>query len=194
MNSNKTLVEHLVEGGYIQSSRVEQAFRNIDRANFVPEEYRSEAYRDRPLPIGKDATISAPHMVAMNTELLEVESDHRVAEVGSGSGYQAAILGELCREVIGVDISEDLVEKSRDRLKGKENVEIVRGDGLEGLENKFDRILFSCAIDSFEPFENYLKDSGIIVAPINQDGSQVLKKYQDGEVTEHGRVRFVNMR
>ncbi|MFB6208025.1 MAG: protein-L-isoaspartate O-methyltransferase [Candidatus Nanohaloarchaea archaeon] len=115
METNDGLVDKLVERGHIESEKIEEAFRNVDRADFVPEKYRDNAYTDTPLPITGGATISAPHMVAMNTELLNVKEEDRVIEIGSGSGYQLAILSHLTDgEVIGVEIIEELVRKSRE--------------------------------------------------------------------------------
>ncbi len=193
MDSNGDLVDYLVAAEKIESEKVEKAFRAVDRARFVPDKYSTDAYSDRPLPIGEEATISAPHMVAINTELLEPQDSDRVLEIGSGSGYQAAILSEIVSEFVGVEISPDLVEKSREMLGDRENIEITQGDGFKPVEEKFDKILFSAATDSIEEAKNYLNEEGIIVAPVSQNGSQILQKYQDGEVTEHGRVSFVEM-
>lgn len=191
LESNDELVDFLVRMNHIESERVEEAFRNVDRKKFVPEDKQGQAYLDTPLPIAGGATISAPHMVAMNTELLEVEEDNRVVEVGSGSGYQVAILSELADEVHGVEIITELVDKSRERLEDRDNVEIHEGSGLEPVEGKFDRILYSCAIDSLDRGRKRLREDGIIVAPVNADRGQILKKLKNGEVEEHGHVRFV---
>lgn len=192
METNDELVDYLVERDYIKTGRVEEAFRNVDRAVFVPEQYQNQAYNDTALPIAGEATISAPHMVAINTELLEVEKSSRVLEIGSGSGYQIAILAELTdKDVKGVEIIEELVKKSRERLAKRENVDILDGSGFEPVESEFDRILYSCAIDSFTEAKKHLAENGIAVAPINTNGIQVLKKLEGSEVTEHGRVRFV---
>ena len=151
MESNDELVDYLVERDYIKSDKVEEAFRKVDRVRFVNPEYREQAYYDRALPIAGEATISAPHMVAENTELLEIESDSRVLEIGSGSGYQVAILAELTdKEVVSVEVIEELVRKSKDRLREKENITIHHGNGFGPVEGDFDRILYSWAIDSFE--------------------------------------------
>ncbi|MFB6147366.1 MAG: protein-L-isoaspartate O-methyltransferase [Candidatus Nanohaloarchaea archaeon] len=193
-SSNRELVEHLEQEGYIETERVEQAFLSVDRRDFVPEEARGRAYHDRPLPIGEDATISAPHMVALNTELLEVEDDNRVVEVGSGSGYQLTILSELAEEVHGVEIQPELVKESRERLEDRENVTVHQGSGLGPVDGDFDRILYSCAIESPERARELLRDDGVIVAPVQGERGQVLKRFSNGEVEEHGRVRFVSFR
>jgi protein-L-isoaspartate(D-aspartate) O-methyltransferase len=192
----ETLVNKLKGRGSIKSERVENAFLAVDRAVFVPEKYGMSAYEDRPLPLGEDATISAPHMVAVNTELLDVEPENKVVEIGSGSGYQAAILAELAEEVVGVEINQELVEKSRKNLEeaGIENVEIRQGSGLDAVEGKFDRILFSCAIspERFDQAKERLNQNGVLVAPVEENGGQIIKKYSNGETTEHEKVRFVD--
>lgn len=191
MQSNEELVDYLVKQKRIKSDEVEKAFRNVDRGGFVPEEYRNRAYLDRPLPIGQDATISAPHIVAEVTELLEIEENDRVLEVGSGSGYQAAILSNLADEVTGMEIQEELVEKSRKNLKDFENVEIVHTGKLEDVEGLFDKIMFSCAVESLEEAKEKLRPEGAIVGPVQKDGRQVMKRFRDGDEEEFFYVRYV---
>ncbi|MFB6204474.1 MAG: protein-L-isoaspartate O-methyltransferase [Candidatus Nanohaloarchaea archaeon] len=192
MDSNQELVDYLVRSGRIEDPDVERAFRDVDRARFIPEGRKQEAYRDHAVPIGHDVTVSAPHMVAVNTEMLEVEPGNTVLEIGSGSGYQAAVLAELAEKVVGVERVRDLVERSRRALAGYDNVEIVHGNGLEAVQEEFDRILFSCAIDSMEPAKKYLREEGVMVAPVKKDGGQVMQKYRDGETETGYRVRFVD--
>ncbi|MFT4892483.1 MAG: protein-L-isoaspartate(D-aspartate) O-methyltransferase [Candidatus Nanohaloarchaea archaeon] len=194
------MVDRLKQKNHLKSEEVEKAFRNVDRAVFVPEKYRMSAYEDQPLPIGEEETISAPHMVAINTELLEPESDDRIVEVGSGSGYQVAVLAEIADEVTGIEINMDLVDQSRENLEkaGIENVEIIRGSGLEPVKGGFDRILYSCAVppEKFESAKKRLTEKGVLVAPVEENGTQVVKKFraESGEVTRHGRVRFVGFK
>jgi protein-L-isoaspartate(D-aspartate) O-methyltransferase len=191
----ETLVNKLKDRDSIKSKQVENAFLAVDRAVFVPEKYRVSAYEDRPLPIGEDATISAPHMVAINTELIDVEPNSKVAEIGSGSGYQVAILAELVEKVVGIEINQELAEKSRKNLEeaGIENVVVRQGSGLDAVKGKFDRILFSCAISSerFDQAKERLAQNGVLVAPVEENGSQIVKRYSNGETTEHEKVRFV---
>jgi protein-L-isoaspartate(D-aspartate) O-methyltransferase len=193
-DSSEELADSLVSRKYIESGDVEEAFRNVDRARFVPAGRIDEAYNDCPLPISESATISAPHMVAMNTELLDVRTGDLVLEVGSGSGYQLAIISEITGdrgEVTGVEIDEELLERSTKRLSDRKNVSVLHGSGVAPVEGVFDRILFSCAINSMDPFLSKLKDDGVLVAPVDQGSSQVLKRYERGEVSTHGKVRFV---
>lgn len=194
LNSNSELVERLKRTDYIESEKAEEAFRNVDRALFVPDQHKENAYIDRPLPIGYGATISAPHMVAINTEFLEVESDSNVLEIGSGSGYQLAILAELAEKVVGVEIIEKLAERSKEVLENWNNAEVIYGEGLKAVGGEFDRILFSCSVDQSRVDEarEKLADNGIILAPVRTSSGQVLKRFQNGEVEEHSRVRFVD--
>lgn len=191
MKSNDELIDYLKRKGYIKTERVEKAFRKVDRADFVPKDHIDSAYDDRPLPLKTGSTISAPHMVAINTELLLPEKDSRVLEMGSGSGYQLAILSELSDEVIGIEIEQELVESSGKVLASKENIEIQIGDSLDAAKGSFDRILYSYAVKNLEEARTRLETDGVIVAPIECDGSQDLMRYQNGDLTEHGGVRFV---
>lgn len=189
-SSNDKLVDYLVNQGRIESDRVEEAFRNVDRREFVPDEQSGISYVDAPVPI-KRVTVSAPHMVAEVTELLNLSGDESVLEIGSGSGYQAAILGELADNVIGIEINEELAEMSRKKVP--ENVEIRMGNGFEEVKGKFDRILFSCATEEFQEAEKHIRENGIIVGPVSENGVQVLKKWNSGKISRHGRVRYVEM-
>jgi protein-L-isoaspartate(D-aspartate) O-methyltransferase len=189
-SSNDKLVDYLVKQNRIESDDVEDAFRRVDRREFVPDEHSGDAYADRPIPID-GVTVSAPHMVAVVTELLELSGDEEVLEIGSGSGYQAAILGEIVEKVVGVEIDEKLAKKSRGRVP--ENVEIRIGNGFDVIDEEFDRILFSCATQDFETAKNYLKEDCIIVGPIIQQNHQVVKKWKNGESTNHCRVGYVEM-
>ncbi|MDY6773621.1 MAG: rRNA adenine N-6-methyltransferase family protein, partial [Candidatus Nanohaloarchaea archaeon] len=110
---NQELVDRLKQRGTLESERVIDAFLEVPREEFVPADRQEKAYDDRPLPIGEGQTISAPHMVAVMTEELEPEETDRVLEIGTGSGYQAAILSELVDEVITTEIVPELAEKAR---------------------------------------------------------------------------------
>lgn len=195
MYSNDDMVDRLLEKGFIETEDVEKAFRKVERSDFTPEDYRERGYHDTPLPLAHGATLSAPSMVAINTELLDVDEDDTVVEIGSGSGYQLAVLSELCEKVIGVEIIPELVEESRGALAGMENVRIFQGSGFQPLEERgmegFDRVLYSCAIDSMDEVEDHMKPGGVAVAPVNSNGDQILTKLDSGEKSFHGPVRFV---
>lgn len=194
MKTNEELIDYLVDRNFIRSESVEKAFRAVDRADFVPEKYRERAYIDRPLPIGDDATISAPHMVATNTELLEPNKNSEILEMGSGSGYQLAILAELAAKVTGVEINQELVKQSRKRLSKWKNAEVVQGSSLGVVSGKFDGILYSFGTDTIDKAKQRIKKEGVVVAPINMNGIQKLIKWKEGELTEHARVSFVRDR
>lgn len=177
----------------IKDERVIAAMRKVPRHLFVPDFMRHSAYDDMALPIGDDQTISQPYMVAVMTELLELKGDERVLEVGTGSGYQAAVLGELAREVYTIERFASLAEAARNRLidLGYQNVYVIVGDGTKGLEDKspFDRIIVTAAAPKIpEPLIIQLKDGGIIVAPVGERFSQILikgKKEKDVLIEEY---------
>ncbi len=210
------LVDYLQQRGILETDRIIDAFHAVPREQFVPEKYASHAYSDTPLPIGSDQTISAPHMVAHMTELLDPRSGHRVLEIGAGSGYQAAILSHLVDEVITVEIVEELAQQARENLSEYENVQVIHGDGSQGYHDAapYDRILYTAASPRRPPEDVFdqLADNGMLIAPIGDrsirdgccsnsvysercDTHQTLNVYrkQDGEVTEeqHYGVRFV---
>lgn len=182
MESNDKLVDYLVEKEYIQSERVEQAFRNVDRARFVTkEEY---AYIDRPYPLEEGATVSAPHIVAQMLELLEPEG--KVLEMGSGSGYVLALLTELADEVVGVERIENLVHESQGKVP---EARVILADSMP--EEQFNRVLYSFATKNIE---EEAKKAQITVAPIIEENEQFLKKFKEGKVENIVRVRFVEER
>lgn len=165
----------------IKDERVLAAMRNVPRHLFIPEMLRYSAYDDTALSIGEGQTISQPYMVAVMTELLELKGDERVLEIGTGSGYQAAILGELAREVYTIERVVSLGARAQERLRelGYDNVHVVVGDGTKGLPEQapFDGILVTAAAPEIPiPLIEQLKEGGIIVAPVGERFSQVLIK------------------
>jgi len=165
----------------IKDKRVLAAMRKVPRHLFMPETSRHEAYEDMALPIGEGQTISQPYMVAIMTELLELKGNEKVLEIGTGSGYQAAILAELAREVYTIERIQTLGEQVGTHLKdmGYENIYVYIGDGSKGLEEKapFDRIIITAATPKIPAcLINQLNENGIIVAPVGQRFSQVLIK------------------
>lgn len=196
MDSNKQLVEYLKSGDWIETEEVAKAFLKADRKRFVPEESAERAYNDAPIRLAKGSTISAPHIVGRITELAEVVHDSKVLEVGSGSGYQLCILSFLADEVTGIEPVKDLVERSRETLSDRENIEITHGTAPEDVEEKYDRIIISYAADlrSWNLLKNKLNEGGIMVGAVETNGDQRLRKYRNGKEEILERVRFVRSR
>jgi protein-L-isoaspartate(D-aspartate) O-methyltransferase len=151
--------------------RVADAMGKVPRERFVPAELAAQAYDNRPLPIGPGQTISQPLIVAVMTQLLRLEPTSRVLEVGTGSGYQTAILAELAREVVSIEVVESLAAQARTRLEGQgyRNVEALCGDGAAGCPEKapFDGILVTAAADGLPPaLVEQLRPGGRMVVPL----------------------------
>lgn len=196
----RTLLDQLRREG-IEDEAVLAALDRVPRHRFVPEEYRSYAYDNRPLPIGHDQTISQPFVVARMTELLDVSEGHRVLEIGTGSGYQAAVLSPLVEKVYTMEIIPELAEEAKGRLErlDYDNVEVRNGDGYYGWEEHapFQAIIVTAAPDHVpQPLVRQLAEGGRMVIPVGQVGAyQTLWKIvkQDGELvsSNHGAVVFV---
>ena len=151
--------------------KVFQALASVPRHRFVPEKHRHQAYQNRPLPIGYGQTISQPFIVALMTDLLDLEPEETVLEVGTGSGYQAAVLAELVQEVVTVEIIPELAEQAAERFQrlGLENIRAVQGDGYYGFPEKapFDAIMVTAAGDHIPPpLIKQLKPGGRMVLPV----------------------------
>jgi protein-L-isoaspartate(D-aspartate) O-methyltransferase len=185
----------------IGDAAVLRAKDEVPREHFVPGAYADAAYADQALPISCGQTISQPYVVAYMTERLQVLPQHRVLEVGTGSGYQAAVLSRLAREVVSIERYRTLADSARARLAtlGYGNVEVVAGDGLLGVPDKapFDRIVVTAAAEKIpQALVDQLVEGGVMVLPLGpHDGAQVivkLTKTKDGLVRENliG-VRFV---
>jgi protein-L-isoaspartate(D-aspartate) O-methyltransferase len=159
--------------------------RAVPRHRFVPDEYAPAAYEDQPLPIGAGQTISAPYVVGLMLELLELKGDEVVLEVGTGSGYQAALLGELARRVYTIDRVAALAATAQRRLEalGYANVSVVIGDGTAGLPfcGPFDGIVVAAAAPHVpQPLVDQLAEGGRLVVPVGGRDTQmltVLRKY-----------------
>lgn len=197
------LVDQLVKEGHLKTNKIIKTFLSVPRENFVPREYRHHAYIDEPLPIGFGQTISAPHMVAIMTELLKPDKKDKVLEIGSGSGYQAAILSKLVKKVFTIELDRNLAEFSRENLKKTRirNVKIIQGDGSRGYskEAPYDKIIVTCAGKEIpKPLIAQLKNRGIIVAPVGGEWYQDLilgiKKGKKLETKNYGGCVFVLLR
>ncbi|MEM2943923.1 MAG: protein-L-isoaspartate O-methyltransferase [Methanomassiliicoccales archaeon] len=191
-SDRKRMVQILVDKGYLTKPEVITAMMKVPRHLFVPEDIRRSAYYDTPLSIGEGQTISAPHMVAIMLEILDIQSGMRILEVGAGSGYHAALMGELVRpngHIYTIERIESLAEKARKNLAlaGYEDVvTVILGDGSEGLEQyaPYDRICVTAAAPSVpEPLKRQLSDGGRLLVPVGghwyQDLILVVRKGDD---------------
>ncbi len=181
------LVDGLVRRGYITKCEVAEALRNVPREEFVPRSLMDEAYIDTPLPIGSGQTISAPHMVAMMAEALDLRPGQKVLEVGGGSGYHAAVTAELVSpggHVFTVERLPALVEFARDNIARtgySDSVTVILSDGSVGLpsEAPFDRIFVACGAPAVpEPLKSQLKDGGLMLVPVGGRMYQNLVKIE----------------
>ena len=189
----------------VDDERVLEALESVPRHAFVPPNRRDSAYADRPLPIGDGQTISAPHMVAIMADRLDLEPETEVLEIGTGCGYHAAVTAEIVGEeyVYSVEYGDELAERARDQLAqvGYGDVSVRTGDGREGWPEHapFDAAYFTCAAPSFpDPVVEQVRPGGQLLAPIGTRFQTLVEatKREDGrlERAEHGGVRFVEMR
>ncbi|HEY1120476.1 MAG TPA: protein-L-isoaspartate(D-aspartate) O-methyltransferase [Haloferula sp.] len=197
------MVAEQIERRGVKDPRVLEAMRKVPRHEFVPEDERHEAYDDRPLPIGHGQTISQPYIVALMTEALGLKGTEKVLEVGTGSGYQAAVLSGLAKEVFTIEIVEPLGKQAAEVLKrlGYKNVTTRIGDGYRGWreEAPFDAIIVTCAPDAVpEPLVHQLAEGGRMIIPVGPEGKAqqlVLLKKRHGKLHQQEilPVRFVPM-
>jgi len=180
-----------------------EAMRNVPRHMFVPKSRRKSAYDDRPLPIGQGQTISQPYIVAFMTEVLHLSSGDKVLEIGTGSGYQAAILAEIVKEVYTIEIKARLGETARQRLKemGYSNIFVKIGDGYKGWPEKapFNAVIVTCAPEKIpRPLIDQLAEGGRMIIPVGEKRSiqkLVLLKKEKGMIIKKAvmNVLFVPM-
>ncbi len=171
IQARQDMVETQIKHRGIKDERLLKAMLKVKRHLFVPVHLQNSAYSDQPLPIGEGQTISQPYIVAIMTELLNLDSDKKVLEIGTGSGYQAAILAELAKEVYTIEILKPLAEQSEKILKdlGYRNVTVKCGDGYLGWEEHapFDAIIVTCAPPYIpQPLLNQLAEGGKMVIPV----------------------------
>jgi protein-L-isoaspartate(D-aspartate) O-methyltransferase len=191
------MVERQLRRRGITDERVLDAMAEVPRELFVPEDERRRAYRDGALRIAEGQTISQPWIVACMAELLELQGDERVLEVGTGSGYAAAVLSRLCSEVVTIERFESLAEEARQRLAelGYDNVEVRLGDGSLGAPDRapFGGISVTATAHDEPPpalFEQ-LAPGAALVCPVERGGRELLMRYRDGEEEGIVPVRFV---
>ena len=200
--ARRQMVEEQIEARGISDSRVLEAMRRVPRHEYIPPEYRASAYSDRPLPIGLNQTISQPYIVALMTELVGPEPDDRLLEIGTGSGYQAAVAAELVAEVYSIEIVPELARTATGRLErlGVSNVWVREGDGYLGWpeHSPFDGILVTAGAEEIpQPLIEQLRPGARMVIPVGDQSTfqilQVVEKLPAGgvEIREVIPVRFV---
>jgi len=197
---SRMVAEQIVNRG-VTDPLVLAAMRKVPRHEFVPESYRNYAYADEPLPIGEGQTISQPYIVALMTESLHINKGSRVLEIGTGSGYQAAVLAEIAKEVYSIEIVEPLAKRAGDILErlGYKNVKVRCGDGYRGWpeEAPFDAIIVTAAPDHIpQPLIDQLKVGGRMSIPVGEIYQElmIVTKNEKGVTTKDViPVRFVPM-
>lgn len=197
----RTMVKKQIQDRYISDEAVLAAMERVPRHKFVPGDYQDQAYEDHPLPIGHGQTISQPYIVALMTELIEIEPGDRVLEIGTGSGYQAAVLAEITHDVYTIEIIPELAARARQTFEslGYSQITAKQADGYFGWEEyaPFDAIIVTAAPDHVpQPLVNQLADGGKMVIPIGPPGGYqslwVLERNGEEVVRRNwGGVRFV---
>ena len=196
------MVRDQIEARGIKDKKVLDALRKVERHKFVPKQYQDEAYNDYPLPIGEGQTISQPYIVAFMTAVLDLNGTETVLEIGTGSGYQAAVLGELCKYVYTIEIVDVLGKRSQRLLSelGYTNIMVKVGDGYKGWKehSPFDAIIVTCAPSHIpKPLKDQLAEGGKMIIPVGESFNQklVLLIKKEGKITQKAiiPVRFVPM-
>ncbi len=200
-NARENMVKIQIEGRGVKDKATLNAMRKVERHKFVPPNLVEHAYLDRPLPIGYGQTISQPFIVAYMTEVVNPKPGHKVLEIGAGSGYQAAVLAEIVKEVYTIEIIKELFDLSSKRLKELDykNVKVKHGDGYYGWEEHapFDAIVVTAAAEYIPPpLIEQLKDGGKMIIPVgspflNQNLVLVEKKGDEFTTKSLMPVRFV---
>ncbi|MDD5097930.1 MAG: protein-L-isoaspartate(D-aspartate) O-methyltransferase [Candidatus Omnitrophica bacterium] len=182
-NGKENIINSQIKARGVNDERVLKAMHKVERHLFVPLMYRRLSYGDHPLPIGEGQTISQPYIVALMTELLELKGGEKVLEIGTGSGYQTAILAELAKEVYTIETLEPLAERSQKLLKelGYENIKVKRQDGFLGWPGyaPFDAIIVTCAPEEIPTaLLEQLAEGGRLVIPVGVAHWQELKQFK----------------
>ncbi len=202
IKERERMVNEQIKGRGISDTRVLNAMIKVPRHLFVQEPFTKKAYDDRPLPIGLNQTISQPYIVAFMTEVLKLKATDRVLEIGTGSGYQAAILAEICDSVYTIEIFESLAGRARKTLNqlGYKNIMVKHGDGYQGWPEHapFDAIIVTCAPTRIpQPLKDQLAEKGRMIIPVGGSGIQelILLVKKNGRILEESvlPVMFVPM-
>ena len=197
------MVEQQIRRRGISDQRVLQAMERVPRHEFIPEEWKARAYEDEPLPIGDEQTISQPYIVALMLAALHLNGSERILEIGTGCGYQAAVLSCLVNEVFTIEMRPTLASGAESRLRtlGYGNVRVYAGDGTLGLpaDAPYDAILVAAAAPEIpSPLVEQLKEGGRLVVPVGSELQQELivgtKKNAHLEIQRTGNCRFVPLR
>jgi protein-L-isoaspartate(D-aspartate) O-methyltransferase len=193
--ARRAMVEEQIRRRGIASPRVLEAMLSVRRHEFVPAEFQADAYADKPLPIGEGQTISQPFMVAAMSEALELAGSERVLEIGTGSGYQAAVLSRLAREVISIESHTSLALAAQERLArlGYANVHVHNGDGSLGFADAapYEAILITAAAPEIPPLlAGQLCEGGRLVIPVGSQENQELLQARKESGGLHSRVLF----
>lgn len=201
--ARKRMVEKQIKERGVKDEKVLSSMLKVERHKFVPKNYQNEAYDDHPLPIGEGQTISQPYIVAFMTEALRLKGDEKVLEIGTGSGYQAAILAEIVKEVYTIEILKPLAVRAESLLISLnfKNIKVKCGDGYLGWMEfaPFDRIIVTCAPEHIpKPLVEQLKEGGIMIIPVgpeNEVQELVLVEKVKGKMKQKSLlpVRFVPM-
>ena len=202
MTTKQDMLEHQLKGRGISNPDVLKAMEEVDRSLFVPKDQQEKVYEDRPLPIGKSQTISQPYIVAYMAEQLQLKKDQKVLEVGTGCGYNAAVISRLTSQVYSVEIIEWLAELAKQNLAktGFDNIFAKHGDGYSGWEDAapFDAIILTAAPPTIpEPLKEQLKVGGRLLAPVGRLNQKLVMLYKTRETSFEEKnllpVRFVPM-
>ena len=203
MEATQADLVRVIRAAGIRDQRLITAFETIPRADFVPKHLVGSAYEDQPLPIPHDQVTTQPSLAAVMIEALELQPSDRVLEVGSGYGFQTALLAHLCAEVTSIEIWDDLADVARRNLASHaiDNVEVVVGDGSLGVPERspFDAVMVSGAFTSVpEPLVDQLVDGGRLIQPIGGGGAEMVTLFRKSEgrlvkVREVISARFVRL-
>ncbi|MBD3329828.1 protein-L-isoaspartate(D-aspartate) O-methyltransferase [Candidatus Dojkabacteria bacterium] len=204
MTNYKSLREEMVQNQLksrgINDQNVIDAFSKVQRENFVPDNLKKFAYSDNPLPIGHNVTISQPYIVALMCQILDIKKNHKILDIGTGSGYQAAILSQLCDSVISIEVIPELADQASERLRrlGYHNIKVIHADGTDGYpeEAPYHGIKTAAATPKVpDAWKNQIIKGGKIVFPkskgIYQELIELRKKNGSFIEKKHGKVRFV---
>lgn len=201
--SRVKMVSYLEKIGYVKSESVKNAFLKVDRGIFIPEHLKHEAYRDTPLSIGWGQTISAPSMIALMLEVSDLKNGLKTLEIGTGSGYNAALIAEICGEenVITIERIPEVYQFGMENLKrAGYSLKIVLGDGTKGYHDEmpYDRIIVTAAAPEIpKSWKDQLKEEGMIISPVGKERYYqeltVLKKRREGtfDTKKYGGCIFV---